>query len=436
MIPVFKIESLEVIGQLVIDFSTAEIQAALDTVNKNNSEFFILAPDDTIVYHSTTDLLGIPRSQTGLSKLKLDGQHTTTIQTWRDKKMLVSVSPSEMIGWNFVTLVTYASMAGGLNAARNATLFSFAIISVSILILVPILSGRLVRPIVILKKLMSHVANGDTSVRAEINGSRDEFQDLSLSFNRMVGKLKELMETVFHLRLKEMQFALKQKEAVVRALQNQINPHLLYNSLDLIKSIAYMEGNERIEKLSRNLAGIYRYNAKFSDEEVTLQDELNHLTKYLEIVKIRFPIQFQSKIYVNEWFVHCSCVKLILQPIAENAVKFAVEPKGGDSVIIISAYEQSGDLIIEIADNGPGIPAWRLQQLHEQLAAISENCMMETIQNESLGIANVHARLVLKYGESYGLRLNSFEARGTVVSIRIPLREKAPEQSALVKASF
>lgn len=436
MIPVFKIESLEVIGQLVIDFSTAEIQAALDTVNKNNSEFFILAPDDTIVYHSTTDLLGIPRSQTGLSKLKLDGQHTTTIQTWRDKKMLVSVSPSEMIGWNFVTLVTYASMAGGLNAARNATLFSFAIISVSILILVPILSGRLVRPIVILKKLMSHVANGDTSVRAEINGSRDEFQDLSLSFNRMVGKLKELMETVFHLRLKEMQFALKQKEAVVRALQNQINPHLLYNSLDLIKSIAYMEGNERIEKLSRNLAGIYRYNAKFSDEEVTLQDELNHLTKYLEIVKIRFPIQFQSKIYVNERFVHCSCVKLILQPIAENAVKFAVEPKGGDSVIIISAYEQSGDLIIEIADNGPGIPAWWLQQLHEQLAAISENCMMETIQNESLGIANVHARLVLKYGESYGLRLNSFEARGTVVSIRIPLREKAPEQSALVKASF
>jgi two-component system sensor histidine kinase YesM len=141
----------------------------------------------------------------------------------------------------------------------------------------------------------------------------------------------------------------------------------------------------------------------------------------LEIIRIRFSTDFQSHIYVNEKFMSCPVVKLIMQPIVENAVKYAIEPMAGKGAILVSAYDEKEDLIIEIVDNGPGIADDKMEELKKRLSIISSTESLNDNESESLGITNVHTRLVLKYGRGYGVHLDSFPGRGTVVSLRIPM---------------
>jgi two-component system sensor histidine kinase YesM len=153
---------------------------------------------------------------------------------------------------------------------------------------------------------------------------------------------------------------------------------------------------------------------------VTLEEELSSLTKYLEIIHIRYPKKFESSVRVNEKFLGCPIIKLSIQPIVENAVKYAVEPRGGEAAIIVSAYKDQQDLIIEIADNGPGISDDKVTSLEEQFNNRSSN--EETLMSGTIGLANVHARLSLKYGQHYGVSVHTFSGRGSVISIRIPYR--------------
>jgi two-component system sensor histidine kinase YesM len=421
IIPIHGINNVEVIGNLVIDFVPSEIDRMLAhmTLGKTGS-FFIVSAEDTIVYNKNNAWLGLPRAQTKLASLDLENDPPTSVQLLNHRQWLVSSIRSQIADWNIVSIVPFDEMAGELKAAKLFTLITFGIISACILLIVPLLSNRFVRPIVNLKQSMQQVARGNLSVRVESGQGDDELQQLIVHFNRMIQQLDDLMNTVYRMRLKEMELVLSQKEALIRALQNQINPHVLYNSLDMIRSMAYLEKAPKIETVSHNLAEMYRYSARFSFTEVTLKDELDHLIHYLEIIKIRFPLYFQSRIYVPEEFFNCLCVKLTLQPIVENAVKYAIEPNDGEGTIIISAYDEHEALVIEIVDNGPGIPEPRFQELVEVLQDISSKSGIDCGQHESLGLANVHTRLVLRYGVQYGIRIHSFAGRGTVVSIRIP----------------
>ncbi len=243
-----------------------------------------------------------------------------------------------------------------------------------------------------------------------------------VTFRFHVEQLDEQLNTISNMKLEELHGKLRQREAYIQALQNQINPHLLYNTLDVIKSIALINDDELVVNMVANLADVYRYTAKISDKEVTLQEELAILEKYLEIVRIRFPKKFQSRITVDPKFFDCLLIKLSLQPIVENAVKYAVEPSGGQATIIVSAYTEDNDLIIEIADNGEGIAEAEQAEIFNRLQKIIPGGdLHDYVQSDSLGIANVHARLLLRYGEGYGLHISSFHHRGTVVSLRIPI---------------
>jgi two-component system sensor histidine kinase YesM len=224
--------------------------------------------------------------------------------------------------------------------------------------------------------------------------------------------------------LKEVQMQLLQKEATIQALQNQINPHLLYNTLDIIKSIAYLEEVPKIEKMAENLASLYRFTARMEQSEISLAEELEHLKRYLEIIRIRYTRHFESKVYVDEKYLHARIIKLSIQPIVENAVKYAVEPRNGKAAVMVSAYPEGHDLIIEVADNGSGIDSIILRNLKERLMMITKQPDHGANTHDSLGLTNVHRRLVLYYGKDYGLNIHSFPNQGTVVSVRVPFIRK------------
>ncbi|MGG1551322.1 sensor histidine kinase [Paenibacillus ferrarius] len=433
VLPIFSVESTGLIGNLVIDINLTEIHQAFSRSKLGETgDFFILSDFDTIVYHANHQWNGLSRSQTDLKELSLPENEGATIQRFQGTDYLIAPVVSASTHWKIVAMVPYVEMAGELRLATNSLLAILGFIAIFILIAVPMLSARFVKPIVTLKNLMRRVAGGDLSIRAELVPGQDEFQQLNHSFNIMVSRLEDLFESNIALSVKEVQSQLHQKEALIKALQNQINPHLLYNSLGIIKSMAYFEQMPMIEQMAGNLADVYRYTARYSGLETTLKEEITHLRKYLEIIHIRFPSEFTSRIYVNDKFMSCSVVKLILQPILENAVKYAIEPMEGKGTIIVTAYDEKDDLILEITDTGPGIDSEKLQDIEERLQLISANYVDSIDHSESLGITNVHTRLVLRYGPGYGIRLNSFEGRGTVVSIRVPFRPDASIKSVQV----
>ncbi|MGG1519231.1 histidine kinase [Paenibacillus oryzisoli] len=426
LVPVYSLDAVKLAGRLVINLRINELEKTIVRSSlAKKGYFFIVANDGTIVYHPDTNWIGRPIKDTGLASLQL--AESSSVQKLMGEEMLVSSSYSELAEWNVVAMVPFAEMASGMTVARNAALVSMFILALFVLILVPLVAQWFIRPLRRLKKLMEHVEKGNLDVRADVLPGKDEIQLLSRSYNRMTDQLSQLIETVSSMKVNEMHIQLRQKEAKIQALQNQINPHLLYNTLAIINSIAYVEKNERIEVITKNLGDYYRYTASIVEPFVTLREELDQLRKYLEIIKIRFPKYFQSHFYVNEKYLDANIVKCSLQPILENAIKYAVEPKSGHGTVLVSAYNEGEALIIEIADNGDGIEAGRLAELQEKLAWISSAENSALMKSESVGIVNVHARLVLQYGPPYGLSITSFEGRGTVVSVRIPFRTASGE---------
>ncbi|ANY71235.1 hypothetical protein BBD41_00765 [Paenibacillus ihbetae] len=415
-VPVFNPNSLKLIGNLNIALSMTEIEDILGQTRLGKTGFFFIVDSNgKIVYHPDVALAGRRVEDTVIRALPVGG-HGTVVKR-NGEKILMSSNRSDLTGWILVASVPVREMASGLDFARKATMYVMSGIIVISLFLIPRMVDQVVRPILRLRNLMKQVENGDTSVRAEVITGKDEIQQLNGSFNQMTSRLNELIHTVHRLEINEMQLQLRQRDAHIRALQNQINPHLLYNTLEIIKSIAFIEKVPTIEKMVTSLAAVYRYSSKMPGAEVLLRDELKNLQHYLEIIHIRFD-HFHSSISVDEACMDCRVIKLSLQPIVENSVKYAVEPKNGNARITITAYEHNGDLIIDISDNGNGFPEEDLARITHGMKLVEQHS--EPAEEESVGIINVHSRMALKYGSPYGVSVHSFPGKGSKVSLRFP----------------
>ncbi|RTE11478.1 cache domain-containing sensor histidine kinase [Paenibacillus whitsoniae] len=423
MIPVYSTQDVNLIGNLVVEFSLSEVTGTFMKSRLGaNGFFFMLSDQDTVIYYPNVNWLGLPRQETELASLDLTNLSKSTIQTWEGRKSLVDVTRVEQTGWYIVAIVPYQEIASGLNSAINSSIITVAIIIICLIGIIPLILRKFIEPVKRMKSAMERVSRGDLSVRVEHISDINEFQSLSLSFNKMVEQLTESIQLVAELELKEVKLQLHQQEATIHALQNQINPHLLYNTLGIISGIASIEDSPLIGTISQNLADVYRYAASFSNMEVKLRDELTILRKYLDIIHVRFPKSFNSKVVIHEKYLDARILKLTLQPLVENAVKYGVEARGGGGAIIVTAYAEANDLIIEIADNGPGIDEAKQRTFRQELLVSSSDDPIHG--RESLGLPNVHNRIRLKYGEHYGVAIHSFPGRGTVTSIRIPLKAK------------
>ncbi|MBO2944380.1 histidine kinase [Paenibacillus sp. F411] len=434
--PIYSTEDLGRIGTLVIELSIAEIRNSMEDIHLGRTgEFAVVSTDRTIIYYADNEWIGQSWDATGLSKIDLSIEDRAHMLDWRDKDMLVAIRESSITNWKLVAMVPFDEVASGLKSAKQSVIIVFVLICCLAVLSFPLISGIFVKPILKLKQLMLTLSAGKMDVTASGNPGSEEFHSLFKSFNHMVERLRDQMETITALKLKEVNQELKQKEAVIKALQNQINPHLLYNSLDIIKSIAYIRKVPEIVTMSQSLAALYRYSARFIHREVTLGQELEVLRMYLEINRLRFDEDsFKSSIIVNEKYYGYSLVKLTLQPIVENAIKHSIEPNRGCGAIYVSAYEDRQDLVLEIMNKGKGMTAETLSALQQKLRRITEQVHESYVEQESFGLSNVHARLVLQYGERYGVSIHTAGENGeigTIVSIRIPQPQLAQNKEII-----
>ncbi len=278
---------------------------------------------------------------------------------------------------------------------------------------------------------MSCVEKGDLGVRF-FYPYKDEVGSLAKSFNYMIGEIQSLVrkqeETIEELKRERDYVAEVQKQkrkAELKALQAQINPHFLYNTLNAITWQAADQGAEEISILSNSLGKFFRIGLSKGAEVITLREELEHVSSYLDIQSIRYHSRLSYEIHVDDRCLDFRMIKLILQPLAENSIYHGIKEKQGAGIIKISvSEEESGEgKITELTvwDNGAGIPEEKLAFINETLKRGGTDC------EAGYGIYNVNERIRLFYGKDYGLYYESSLGHWTKAVLRIPAMSEEVE---------
>ncbi|MBC8062424.1 MAG: sensor histidine kinase, partial [Clostridiaceae bacterium] len=274
-----------------------------------------------------------------------------------------------------------------------------------------VISSKITTPIKKLTKLMQKVEEGNLDVIANVK-RKDEIGALGRSFNSMVSVLKTLIEEVYKNQI-------SRKEAELRALQAQINPHFLYNTLDVIYWTSRIEGATKTGEIVNALAKLFRLALNKGDEITTVEKEVEHLQSYLIIQKMRYTEEPDIIVEVDQAIYPCKTIKLILQPLVENALIHGIGELDIKGIIRVTGKIIEGDILFEIIDNGIGMEEERIKEILEG----------DIEEKKGYGIKNVDQRIKLYFGEKYGIKIYSEKGKGTKIEVRISQNIKKLEVS-------
>lgn len=327
---------------------------------------------------------------------------------YRGEKYLVTRTDMKTTGWTLVSMVPYKSVMAETMAISGVMILAVAItLIVTLLLLNRILTG-VVKPLKKLEKYMVQVNPDNMDQRMEIL-TDDEIGHLSMKFNQMMDCIRNLKEQVIEEQEDKRKYELQ-------ALQAQINPHFLYNTLDSIIWMA--ETNDsNIVAMTEALAKLFRISLNKGNEEISLERELEHVKNYLIIQSMRYADKFTYEISAEPGVERCRTIKLILQPIVENCIYHGIKKKRGTGKITIRAYRREQNLIIEVSDDGCGMPEEICRKI------LSDEIESEDISGSGIGVKNVNERIQLRFGKKYGLSYSSEEGVGTTVTYVLPYNE-------------
>ncbi|WP_424768739.1 cache domain-containing sensor histidine kinase [Paenibacillus sp. sgz302251] len=388
------------VGTLVIDVKESNFHMMIERYNTFYAGQIVITDESNVIqYHTDSEK----------RELKLDRSHGSNDRIFIE-------TPIPVADWKLIYIY---KINPHLLLIRN---LAFSLVGLSFLLAVGFslyLGYSITKPIIHLHRKMHQIQIGDYSARASI-GSKDEIGFLSNQFNRMAGEIQQLIEN-------DLRLQLLNKETHIRALQAQISPHFLYNTLQTITSIAMVNHVPEIKLICQSLGNMYRYNMNISNESVPLQDEAMHVRNYLTIINKRYPQQIRIRIQFDQSTKDCLVPKLILQPLVENAVEHGLIPaRRNRKLIKISAKKDTinGILNISVLDNGNGIQQEVLEELNRNLQHAATRKEPGLNNGYSIGIGNVHMRIQLLYGTEYGIVLYSKAGKGTCVMIRLPLYQE------------
>lgn len=276
------------------------------------------------------------------------------------------------------------------------------------LIIYFMITNQISRPIFSLTRQLRFISDNHLDTSVQIRGSR-EITMICSSINGLITEVNHLMQNL----KTEM---LAKQNAELRVLYAQINPHFLYNALDCIQQLCNLGEIQKAETMLSQLAVFYRIGVSKGMESITLRDEITHVKMYLKILKVRFE-DFSYQMDVPEEYLGCCVIKLLLQPIVENAIYHGLRPYRTDGLLTITARQMQDSLLLIVSDNGQGISEQMLAQIKKAL-----DSPIQEKPAEIYGIKNVHDRIRLTYGPDYGLSIESSPDQGTTVTLCLPYR--------------
>jgi two-component system sensor histidine kinase YesM len=356
----------------------------------------IIYPEDTADSVKET-LLSINGSQ---------GYKTVEIE---DSRYFMTYIPSNYLRWLYITYIPYNNIFLAISAVKNTVWIMYVVLTLLAILAAIRFSRGITRPIESLNTKMKKVQFGDFDYeldQSEFMLHMDESGQLHRNFRIMVGRINELIRENY---LKQLTI----KESEFKALQAQINPHFLYNTLESINWLAKMDGQQQISKMVESLGFLFRSSINLKAPLISLKDELEIVRNYITIQAIRFEERLDFVIDVPVDFSDCLVPKLSLQPIVENSINYGLEHMLETCTIQIIAKLEDTKLHVIVCDNGPGMDPEQLMKLRSgELKS----------RGSGLGLRNIDERIKLLFGEAYGLTVDSVPGEGTEVTLILPMK--------------
>jgi len=376
-----------------------------DRLLSANSDFFIIDEHKTVISSLDKSKIGttldakyddprLHQQSNGYFKAHLNGN--AYIETYYNLSRP---------GWKLVNLMPMNELSGDVRTIRNITMYAVLICFTLCVLTIILFSHRVLSPLNRIRKSMRTIEKENFNINLPVKGN-DEIALIGTSFNRMSKRLGELINEVYTGQI-------KQKEAELKALQAQINPHFLYNTLDTIYWMCRMEKAYESSDLVQALSRMFRLSLNSGNELTSVEKEIEHLHSYIMIQKKRFEDNISFNIEVSSETLACRVVKLVLQPLVENAIQHGIEKKGTGGSINIHVAREGDQLVYRISDNGAGADEAEMAAF---LKEVKEG-------NRGFGVKNVNDRIQMSFGPDYGIRFLTAPGNGMTVIVRQPFTQ-------------
>ena len=402
------------LGVLLVDMNYSSIEQILKKANVGNSSEYVYLIDGKgeIIYHPRQKLIYTDLYQE--NNIEAAGyEDGSTEEIFQGEKRLVTVKTVSYTGWKIVSVVPMSSFDMGMTGTKYFVIMLVTVSMLAVILLNQLVSASIAMPLKKLNNSVKEWETGNMNPSIYIGGSM-EVEHLGCTLRSTVEQIRQLMQDI----VVEQE---EKRKSELDALQSQINPHFLYNTLD---SIVWMIEGERYEDavfMITQLASLFRISLSRGKTVISVEDELKHARNYMNIQKVRYKNIFEVRFDIDPEILQCCTVKLVVQPLLENAIYYGVECMDGDGEIDVNGYRREDDIYIEVRDNGLGIPEDEVEQL------LKENNRVHK-RGSGVGLLNVHNRIRLRFGEEYGLEIESEPDEGTTVRIHLPYIVYTPEE--------
>lgn len=384
---------------LAVSFKADSLTGLFEQSIPPSSRYMIVDANNLIVAGNDTEAISTRYQGDWVQELHEQGSGTKRMML-DGENVIICFDRSEVTGWLSIVITPESALVGELvPAIRNSTLLLSLVMVVVALGLAYFISGKITNPIKRLLGAMRSVGEGDFHTQLAVR-SHDEFGLLIQRFNRMNDRIRLLVTENYESRLKE-------QEAEIQALNMQMNPHFLYNTLNIMNWTAIENGQKELSRMLVCLSQMLQYTTRKEWGSVRLADELEWMKSYFYIMSARFEDKFMVHYDIDPELYDCRMPRLLFQPFVENAILHGLAHMETGGVIHIRGRRDGADCRFEVEDNGIGISPQALQAILNRETA-------------SIGIHNTIARIRLAYGEQYGVRMSSAPGQGTKIVISLP----------------
>lgn len=396
-------------GVLLVDMKYSYLEEMMNRMNDSNRGryYYVCDGSGNLIYHPYYNKInkGLFRENTDIVCTSEDGVYKK-MRSEDGNKQTVIISTIAYTGWKMVGVVRQDARTDSLEQFRI-----YMVVIVIMLIMMLLLVNRIVS-----KKISSPILKLDASVRAYEAGEKpDIYIGGSYEIRHLGNSIQSSYEEIERLMKKIMEEQNERRKSELAALQSQINPHFLYNTLESITWMIESGKNQDAVFMISELAKLFRISLSRGKTIISIKDELQHCRNYMNIQKYRYKERFETEYDISEEIYSFCTVKLILQPILENAIYYGVGDmdKDEDPRIVVRGWKQEQDIYIAVSDNGIGMR-------HEDVENILTGNQKAIKHGSGVGLINVHTRIRLMFGKKYGLIVESEPDEGTTVTIHLP----------------
>ena len=416
-VPIHDRLSMKTLGVVLVDVLAEKLEANYQGSTAFNGRTFMLNEDNEVIYadHDDNKLLDAEKVNMKDVVKKADENKGRLTQGIRinGEKYLVSTLTMDINNWKLMEIVPYDEVFAEVQGMGKTMIVMMVLFLILAVLFAVSAANKISRPIRKMQAAMKVVEKGNMDTTVEVEGN-DELSDLARSFNRMVGKLDKLMKN-------EVESEKKLRKAELKALQSQINPHFLYNTLDSINWMARMNRVDKVEQMVNSLTTLFRISLSRGRTFIRVSEELNHVESYFLIQKIRYDKILDYKIEVPDSIMDYITIKMILQPLVENAIYHGIKEKGEKGLITVMAHELEDRIIFCVQDTGLGMTADKLKEIRKMMDKGID------YDPNAYGVINVQKRIQTYFGKEYGLKFESEYGVGTRVYVQIPKRTEGQE---------